>query len=286
MGEPPLSICGAVHTARMDGRDFIDATDEPATTRSLRDDIRALGVDDGALVLVHTSLSRLGYVCGGAQAVVDAVMDAVGVRGTIVMPTHSTGLSDPASWSRPPVPQAWWPTIRAEMPPYDPARTPTRQMGAVVECFRHGDGVERSAHPSVSFAALGPRAEEVLHPHRPEYGLGEQSPLARLYDLDGQVLLLGVDHANNTSLHLAEYRGEHESKTWTTHYSPMTLDGERAWVAYGDLEGEDHDFALVGEAFAATGAETTGPVGAGSGRAMRVRDVVDFGAAWLSAHRR
>lgn len=270
----------------MNGRDFIAAASEPATVRSLVRDVRALGIEHGGVVLVHSSLSRLGYVCGGASAVVGALVEVVGRSGTIVMPTHSTDLSDPTSWSRPPVPDAWWPTIRAEMPPYDPVLTPTRKMGAVVECFRRLPGVERSAHPSVSFAAIGPRAEQLLRPHRPEYGLGEQSPLARLYDLDAQVLLLGVDHANNTSLHLAEYRAEHRSKDWTTHHSPMMVDGERAWVAYGDLEGEDHDFAEAGEAFARSGAETTGRVGAGTGRSMRVRDLVDFGADWLTKHRR
>lgn len=270
----------------MDGRDFIAAASEPATVTSLVRDVLALGIEPGGVVLVHSSLSRLGYICGGSAAVVGALVKTVGPSGTIVMPTHSTDLSDPASWSRPAVPDAWWPSIRAEMPPYDPVITPTRQMGAVVECFRHLPGVKRSAHPSVSFAAIGPRAEQVLRSHRPEYGLGEQSPLARLYDLDGQVLLLGVDHANNTSLHLAEYRADHRSKDWTTHHSPMMVDGQRVWVAYADLEGEDHDFAEVGEAFTRSGAETSGRVGAGIGRSMRVRDLVDFATAWFTMHRR
>ena len=53
---------------------------------------------------------------------------------------------------------AWWPTIRDEMPAYDPDLTPTREMGAIVECFRRAPGVRRSAHPAMSAAAVGPNA--------------------------------------------------------------------------------------------------------------------------------
>jgi aminoglycoside 3-N-acetyltransferase len=144
-------------------------------------------------------------VAGGAHAVVLALQEVVGPAGTVVMPTHSY-LTDPATWHDPPVSEAWWPVIRQHLPAFDPALTPTRGMGAIVECFRHTSGVRRSAHPSVSFAAFGPHAQMVLADHSLDDDLGEGSPLARVYDLDGQVLLLGVGHDNNTSLHLAEYR--------------------------------------------------------------------------------
>lgn len=168
-------------------------------------DLRALSLNEGDTVMVHTSLSQLGYVSGGPRAVILALLEVVGASGTIAMPAHSGDLSDPSSWSSPPVPRARWETLRREMPAYDPDLTATRRMGATVECFRHLPSSLRSNHPTVSVVASGPNASFIVDDHSLPHGLGEQSPLTRLYDLDAHILLLGVSHANNTSLHLAEY---------------------------------------------------------------------------------
>jgi aminoglycoside 3-N-acetyltransferase len=140
----------------------IARVDRPATVASLVADLRSLGVTAGMTVMVHSSLSRLGYVAGGAQAVVQALLEAVGTDGTIMMPTHSGDLTDPAPWTSPPIPAAWWDIVRNEMPAFDIRLTPTRGMGAIVECFRHVRGVRRSAHPTVSAAAVGPNAEALM----------------------------------------------------------------------------------------------------------------------------
>lgn len=263
----------------------IASTDVPATVHSLTTELRSLGLTDGDTVMVHASLSALGFVVGGAQAVVAALLDVVGPSGTLMMPTHSGALSDPSLWEAPPVPAAWWDTVRAHMPPFDAAMTPTRGMGAVVECFRHVDGVQRSSHPSVSAAAVGPNAHALVGDHSLDDGLGEGSPQARLYDFDGLVLLLGVSHANNTSLHLSEYRSADADAPRLTEHAPILIDGEQRWQAYTSLETDEDDFESLGEAFAASGAETIGSVGAGTGRLMSVRAVVDFGVQWMRMNR-
>ncbi|GAA2589688.1 BA2930 family N-acetyltransferase [Dactylosporangium fulvum] len=263
--------------------DAVRQAASPGTVGSISRQLTELGLPRGATVIVHSSLSRLGWVAGGAQAVVLALLDALGPDGTLVMPTHSRQLTEPADWGNPPVPESWWDVIRRETPPFDPQVTPTYFMGAVVECFRRFPGVLRSNHPTVSFAALGPLAERITAGHTLDDGLGEGSPLARLYELDAWVLLLGVGHDNNTSLHLAEYRAK-APKRYLRQGSPVTVDGERRWVEYRELADDTSLFKLIAADFATvTGKELVGPAGAGTARLMRQRDLVDFGARWLSS---
>lgn len=259
----------------------------PVSTASLTADLRALGVRPGAAMLVHSSLSSLGWVIGDAPAAIAALAAALGADGTLAMPTHSGGLSDPGGWVAPPVPIEWHGRIRAEMPAYDPAITPTRIMGAIPESFRSHPGVRRSAHPRQSFAARGPQAAFIAQDHALDCAMGERSPLARLYDLDADVLLLGVGHDRNTSLHLAEYRAMWPSKRHTTFGSPVLIDGTRRWLEVDDLDFDDSDFARLGEDFERdTGATLIGKVGAASARLMRQRVLVDYAAEWIVRFRR
>ena len=93
-------------------------------------DLRAIGVRSGMTLLVHASLSSLGWVCGGAVAVIQAI-EAVLESGTLIVPTHSGDLSPPERWTNPPVPESWWQTIRDTMPAFDCDLTPTRMMGTI-----------------------------------------------------------------------------------------------------------------------------------------------------------
>lgn len=139
--------------------------DMPRTRESLADDLGALGLEAGQTVLVHSSLRSLGWVCGGASAVVLAVLDVLGPGGTLVVPTHTSENSDPEQWSRPPVPESWWPIIRDHMPGFDPGVTPSWHMGAIAEQVRTWPTAQRSAHPQTSFAAVGARADVVVEGH-------------------------------------------------------------------------------------------------------------------------
>ncbi|MEU4369154.1 aminoglycoside N(3)-acetyltransferase [Micromonospora chersina] len=253
----------------------------PHTRASLAAQLHDLGVRPGATVLVHASLRPLGFLCGGPAAVLLALRDVLGPAGTVVVPTHTPENSDPAGWNNPPVPADWWPVIRDEMPGFDPAVTPSRFMGTFAELVRTSPGARRSDHPFVSFAALGPAAARIVDGHARADMLGEGSPLARLYDRDADVLLLGVDHGSNTSLHLAEYRQPAPPRQ-RRGAAVLTADGGREWVWWDDVDLHEECFARLGADLEATGAVRLGPVGDGTGRLMRQRAAVDFAVEWLA----
>lgn len=264
----------------------MEATKTPATVQSLCENFLALGLKSGDIAIVHSSLSALGWVAGGAQAVVEALMTSLGPEGTLVMPTQTGQLTDPATWSNPPVPASWVETLRSHTPAFDPEATPSRGMGKVVDAFLLHSATRRSSHPTVSFAARGQCAEALVCSHALVPELGETSPLGRLYELDAKVLLLGVNHSCNTSLHLSEYRASWPGKRRKNAGTSVLREGRRQWVAYTDLAGSTDDFEQIGRDFSRTGQESLGAVGQGQGRLSRQRAVVDFGTQWMSANRK
>lgn len=261
-------------------------TTRPLTEEGLRRALTALGLNNGMTLLVHTSLSSLGWVCGGASAVIGALQGAVGESGTLVMPAQSGDLSDPANWGNPPVPKAWWPEIRASMPAFDPRRTPTRGMGVVAELFRTYPGAIRSDHPTASFAALGPQAANLMSEQLLEDPFSSHSPLGKLYDLGASVLLLGVDHSSNTTLHLAERKGLGDTQARVQTGAPLSVGGSRQWVRFSEPDISSDDFVRVGEAFEQETAQVTlGRIGLAEARLIPARPLVDYAEAWFRAHR-
>ena len=266
----------------------VDKTKTLATVDSLQTDFKALGIKTGMVLLVHSSLSAMGWVCGGAVAVIIALQKVLGETGTLVMPTHSTDLSDPRQWENPPVPESWWQTIRETMPAYDPDLTPTRSMGKIVETFRKQKGVVRSAHPQSSFCASGPQASYIIDNHALAFGMGENSPLARIYDVDGFILLLGVGHSRNTSIHLAEYRADFPTKQVVEEGAPILQVASRTWTTFEDIDVDDSDFEHIGADFLRSDAGEVvrcGKVGIANCQLMPQRPIVDFAVDWLEKNR-
>ncbi|HEX2185190.1 MAG TPA: AAC(3) family N-acetyltransferase [Chloroflexota bacterium] len=155
----------------------------------LAGDLSGLGLRAGDTVLVHASLSRLGHVVGGAEAVIDTLLDVVGAAGTVLFPTLTGSEHD-----------------GLDRPPGMDVRVTPCWTGRIPETARQRPGAQRSLHPTHSVAALGAAAEAYARGH--EGGASpcdEQSPYSRLIGEAGLILLLGgVTQQSNTTLHCLE----------------------------------------------------------------------------------
>ncbi|MEU1469061.1 AAC(3) family N-acetyltransferase [Streptomyces sp. NPDC005761] len=261
----------------------------PHSRTLLSQELAALGVERGGVLMVHASLSAVGAVDGGAEAVAAGLRDALGPEGTLVVPSFTPENSDTSPQYRALVhglDDREREAVRAAMPAFDPATTAAPSMGRLSETVRLTPGAARSAHPQTSFAALGPLAGHVVAEHRPDCHLGEDSPLARLHELRAQILLLGTGFGSCTAFHLAEYRVPSPPRRT---YRCVVRDGDRRrWWEYEDVALDDSDFTALGTDFERSDRGTavgTAPVGSATGRLFRFPAAVAFATGWLTAHR-
>lgn len=248
--------------------------------------LREVGLSAGDQVIVHTSLGSMGYVCGGAQTVIEALLKIVGEDGTVMMPTQSWKNLDPLAGVHWETAETDWPKIRQFWPAYDKDITPTNTMGAVAEMFRRWPRSIRSDHPARSFAANGKNAKYLVENHDLCDIFGESSPIGKLYALGGKVLLIGVDYDKNTSLHLADVRADYPGKHTATESSAMLVNGERQWVSYETLYVDGEDFIEIGRAFEEAHPVKTAKIGNATVRCMDQRVVVDFAVTWIEKNRK
>lgn len=198
------------------------------TAETLRADLARLGVSPGGVLVVHSGFRAVGAVEGGPGAVAAALVRAVGA-GTLLAPTFTSNLIDPRSWPVPPAP-AERARILATMPVFDPARSPPYKMGAIAEALWRWPGARRSRHPVTSWVAIGPLAAELTDEHDLDDPEGLGGPVGRAWQRDAQVLLLGVDHDANTTIHLAESLLDMPHlRALPDLYPALRADGRREW---------------------------------------------------------
>ena len=223
---------------------------EELETAEVVGQLRALGVKEGRVLLVHTSFRAVRPIEGGPTGLIAALRAALGPDGTLVMP----------SWTG------------SDEEPFDPVTTPASpDLGIVPDTFWRLPGVMRSSH-LFAFAAAGPQAERItsgplpLPPHIPE------SPVGRVHALDGQVLLLGVHHDANTTLHLAELLA---GVPYRVPKSCTVLQaGRLVRLEYGENDHCCERFTLADGWLRERGLQSEGRVGHAQARLVRARDVV------------
>lgn len=228
-------------------------------TSDLVAELKSIGVSRGVVLVVHTAFKAVGAVENGPDGLIDALQTALGPEGTLVMP--SMGDTDDEL--------------------FDVERSSCRSMGVVADTFWRLPGVLRSDSPH-AFAARGPRAREITSPHPLEVPHGHDSPVGRAYDLDGSVLLLGVGHDANTTIHLAENLAGVRYRQ--PIYSTIVENGRRVRVDYSEADHCCQNFGLMDGWLDARSQLRRGVVGGAEARFARSRDIVHAAVEQLGAN--
>lgn len=256
----------------------IENTEYPITKEKIVYDLVHGGIRETDTLLVHSSLSSMGYVIGKEMTVVDALLE-VTMNGCLVMPSQTGDNSDPALWVNPPVSESWIEIIKEHTPSYNKHTFSTRGMGKIVECFRHYPKVQRSDHPQCSFIAKGKNARYITKKHKLTPAFGMSSPLGKLYTLQGKVLLLGVSYDAATIFHLAEVLSN------TLSFENQGAKLNEKWISYQDYSYDASDFILLGKALEREKLVSLFKVGQADCILFEIQDAVDFAKEWFIHHR-
>jgi aminoglycoside N3'-acetyltransferase len=226
------------------------------TLNELTERLLALGVKPGGVLLAHTAFSKVAPIENGPRGLIEALLAALGPHGTLAMPSMSDD----------------------DDHPFDPKKTACRGMGIVADTFWKLPGVLRSDSPH-AFAAIGPRAAEITAPHPVDVPHGLDSPVGRIYEFDGQVLLLGVGHDANTTIHLAENLAGVRYRR--PKYATILRDGQPVRYDYSEIDHCCQNFDLMDQWLDAEGLERRGIVGHAEARVARSRDIIEVALARL-----
>ncbi|MFO0582330.1 MAG: AAC(3)-IV family aminoglycoside N-acetyltransferase [Anaeromyxobacter sp.] len=222
----------------------------PVSIEAVTAQLRSLGVEPGGVLLVHTSFRAVRPIAGGPAGLLEALRRALGPEGTLVLPSW-TGDDDT---------------------PFDPAATPAAEdLGVLADTFWRLPGVVRSEHP-FAFAASGPRARAIVEGPLPLPPHAPGSPVDRVREAGGQVLLLGVGHDADTTIHLAELLGGAPYRV--PRRITVREAGKVRTIDYGENDSCCGRFSLADGWLRARGAQAEGPVGHGRARLARSRDVL------------
>lgn len=266
----------------------MDRPDGPVITRSqLAAGLQTLGVAPGQTLMLHASVSAIGWILGGPRVVLETMLDVLTPRGTLMML---------ASWEGNPYRMERWPAAQqalclAECPAFDPATAPAdhRELSILAEYLRTWPDAQRSAHPLASFVAVGAQAHWLTADHALDYPHGADSPLARLCAAGGKVVLLGAALSNLTLVHHAEHLANVPAKRIDRYAMPVLRDGRRVWVDIEEFDttdgiadfGSDDYFRDIGLAYLASGKGRTAQVGNARSYLFEADDLKQFGVQWM-----
>ncbi len=259
-----------------------DRTEIPFTHRQLMSDFAALGIAPGQTVMLHASIKSVGAVMGGPTVIMQALFEALTPDGTLMMYAGWEDIPDYLAEFSPEVRQRY----EENYPAFDPRiAKAARGYGLMVEILRTWPGVQRSLNPEASMVAVGAKAAWITGDHPMNYGYGLGSPLAKLVEIGGKVLMLGAPLDTLTLLHHAENRANLRHKNVIHYTCPIIRDGKKVWVDVEDFNtGESHDnytFEEIALDYLKEHSVPFGKVGQAQSYLFDATELLAFAVNWL-----
>ncbi len=263
-----------------------NAKESIVTKTKLITDFKRLGISPGQVVMLHASVKALGWVVGGPDTVLQALLELLTEKGTLMMMV---------SWEDNPYHLSEWSKAKQlayleECPPFDPATSrAARKYSILTEYLRTYSGTYRSDHPESSVAANGRLAQWITQNHSLNYGFGPGSPLAKLCEVEGKVLLLGAPLNTVTLLHYAEHLAQVPDKRIACYKMPVLRNGKRVWVDIEEYDtskgivnwhGEDYLPVIMRE-YISLGKGKASKVGSAQSYLFDAADLVKFAVEWM-----
>lgn len=257
----------------------------PTTKNRLMADLKKLGVASGDTIMLHASVKAIGWIVGGPDVVIQALLDILGEGGTLMM--YVCWEDSPynlVEWS-----EEWQKAYLEECPPFNPAVSRAhRKWSILTEYLRTWPGAYRSSNPEASCAAVGAKAKWLTENHPLQYGYGPGSPLAKLCEAKGKVLLLGAPLDTITLLHYAEHIANVPNKRIVRYKMPILRDGKHTWVDIEEFDtcgnillGAKEYFELIPREYLSSRKGQSGKVGAAQSYLFDAGNLVRFAVKWL-----
>ncbi|MGQ9530441.1 MAG: aminoglycoside 3-N-acetyltransferase [Candidatus Bathycorpusculaceae bacterium] len=261
----------------------------PITKSRLTYDLKKLGVSSGDTIMLHASVKAIGWIVGGPDVVIQALLEVLGKEGTLMM---YVGWED-SPWEAPykfaEWPEEWQRAYLEEFPPFNPTTSRAyRKWSILTEYLRTWPGAYRSSNPEASCVAVGAKAKWLTENHPLQYGYGPGSPFAKLCEVKGKVLLLGAPFGSITLLHYAEHLARVPNKLVIRYKVPILQDGKRVWVDVEEfdtcgnvLPNAAEYFEVIPREFFASGRGSSGKVGEAQSYLFDAAEFVNFAVKWL-----
>lgn len=243
--------------------------------------LETLGIQKGMVLLVHANVQRLGYIIGGAQALIEALMEVVGYDGTLVVPSFTPELLDPACCDHR-VSREYWKDVRSFALPFDKKLTSPSEHDTFAMQFLRNEGVIRSYHPLYSFAAWGKYAKVICNRHPLHFGLSKDSPLGKVVEFNGNVLMLGCDYTDCSIFHLARYMNEQTPIRLIS--APIINNKKTMWKDMLDLDYQTKNFSEIGEVIEERNLIKTTYIGNTKCKMFSSREAISLASAYFQVH--
>lgn len=263
-----------------------DDRPNPRTRASLRTDLEAIGLAAGDTVMVHAAMSRVGPLLNGPDALIGALRDVIGSAGTLIVYTSWDSLHDDLLNEAGRVLPAW----RDHVPGFDAATSrAVRMNGVIAEFVRTAPGARRSGNPGASVAAIGARADWIVADHPQDWGFGPGTPLARLVEAEGKVLMIGAPWDTMTLLHHADHLADMPAKRVLRYEVPFADGDGVRWQMIEEFDTSEAPVDCLPEdyieqavtAFVGQGGGRQGTIGAAPSLLVEARPMLAFAIVWL-----